>query len=142
MTGFSGLRSRLTAMRIAVGAATTLALTILLALMRRRHSSPATAPPPATGHARNTSRAGPAQATNIRDRGAARRVHRRGDDARITRISARSTVPGPFGSDIGQLADVMCRRVRDRGSNAMDVVSTGADHVCRYIDESVPRGGQ
>ena len=60
--------------------------------------------------------------------------------SRTTRISTRFTVPGSFGLDIGQLADVMGRRVRDRGSNAMDVVSTGAGHVCRYIDESVTQG--
>jgi hypothetical protein len=45
--------------------------------------------------------------------------------SRTTRISTGLTVPGSFGLDIGQLADVMCRRVRDRSSNAMDVVSNG-----------------
>src|SRR5262245_36917606 len=49
------------------------------------------------------------------------------------------TVPGPFGSDIGQLADVMCWQARDRSPDAMDVVpQRGRVHVCRHLDEEVP----
>jgi hypothetical protein len=48
------------------------------------------------------------------------------------------TVSDPFGSDIRQLADVTCRRARDRSPSAMDVVPTwGRDHVCRPYDEQV-----
>jgi hypothetical protein len=44
---------------------------------------------------------------------------------RITRIPAKFTVPGPFGHEIGQLADAMTRRARDRSPDAMGVVPNG-----------------
>jgi len=42
----------------------------------------------------------------------------------ITRIPAKFTIPGPFGHEIGQLADLMTRRTRDCSPDAMGVVPT------------------
>ena len=59
---------------------------------------------------------------------------------RIMRIPAKLTVPGPFGHEIGQLADAMTRRIRDCSPDAMGVVpKRGRDHAHRHLHEKVPR---
>lgn len=56
------------------------------------------------------------------------------------RIPAKFTLPGPFGHEIGQLADAMTRRTRDRSPDAMGVVpKRGRDHAHRHLHEKVPR---
>jgi hypothetical protein len=60
--------------------------------------------------------------------------------SRITRIPAKFTVPGPFGHEIGRLADAMTRRTRDRSPGAMGVVPTrGRDHAHRHLHEKIAR---
>ena len=59
---------------------------------------------------------------------------------RIMRVPAEFTVPGPFGREIGQLADAMTRRTRDCSPDAMGVVpKRGRDHAHRHLHEKVPR---
>jgi len=58
----------------------------------------------------------------------------------ITRIPAKFTIPGPFGHEIGQLADAVTRQTRDCSPDAMGVVPTrGRDHAHRHLHEKVPR---
>jgi len=62
-----------------------------------------------------------------------------------SRLGPRGSPPGsPFparsGHDIGELADVMTQRTRNRSPDATDVVPTrGRDHACRHLHQEVPR---
>jgi len=50
------------------------------------------------------------------------------------------TIPGPFGHEIGQLADAVTRQTRDCSPDAMGVVPTpGRDHAHRHLHEKIPR---